>query len=237
MKIEKNKFIDQFFEHKAVKTLMPAYRFKFAPQNNWPSETCNGKYYEEYPKDSYEIKHWGENYWKWKHFENVLDIIMYENAAWKSLDAMVHAFQQVHKFYGTSRKEGVTTNMFLFEIELLNNGFEIGSFCELNAMIPSYTIIGEKNQTTNMVDVKFTTYRRSYVKNGLFVHLGFGLFPKSGGRCNFYFQLSNNMSLFFQVTNDLTKFNDAIEGKLKPIDTSKGFERNYEFVDIKQFKK
>jgi len=83
------------------------------------------------------------------------------------------------------------TPLFPFEIYLLNDGFVMQSFTELNAMHPM---------------------GRKYVKTNCTVQISYGQ-----GRKVFSFTTTNAPDKRFELTNDLSQYHKAINGNLNPM--------------------
>ena len=184
-----------------------------------PVQYCNGKTYYQYPEQSFERLNWGTIYWdSWKVNQS-LDALNYKSPYWKDVNAMIQAFSVIYDFCknGKSGQGSSITALLPFEIELMNDGFKMASFCELNAINPSYTVVGGKREGDVIHNHLGVCYRRFYEKDGKFVYLGFG-FKTPNREVQFYFRLSDNMNNFYQVENDLSKYEDAINGKLPIIE-------------------
>jgi len=90
------------------------------------------------------------------------------------------------------------TELLFFEEQLLLNEYKLHKAGCLNAYCP----------------------HRDYIKEDKIIYLGFGMEliqdDRVIKRVNFYFQI-NGDSRVFQVNNDSDKFEDAVNGNLKPI--------------------
>ena len=104
-----------------------------------------------------------------------------------------------------------TTPLLPFEIFLLNDGFEMVSFSEMNAINPGVNLVTNKND--NIIGLK---YSRCYRKDDYFIILAFGI-EINKKKTNFYFMTNKHPYAEFQVDNNLDNFDDAINGKLKPL--------------------
>lgn len=180
-----------------------------------PVERLNGKSYYEWSEDSFERLNWGKIYKESYNYNQALDSILYNSEFWRDEKAKQKALETVLKFInkGKSGTGSSITPLFPFEIELLNNGFKMMSFCELNALIPSLTIVAEKINGDEIVNPKGIRYNRWYRRGeDEDVYIGFGF-----GDTNFYFELSRFPGEVYQVNNDLTMFKEAINGQLENI--------------------
>jgi len=159
-------------------------------QFNQPVERLNGKSYFEYDEDSYERKNWGVIRNQSRLYNAALDYSLFHSDLWTNEQAKEKAFDVIYEYISKRSSASAVTPLFPFEIYMLNDGFELTSFCELNA-----------TQCT----------ARCYYKDGVQVYLGFGF-----ENTNFYFKTSNS-SEYFQVDNTKENYTKAIEGKLNPI--------------------
>lgn len=126
----------------------------------------------------------------------------FDSDLWKNEKTRSVAFEVIFDFClkGKSRIGSPITQLLPFEIELLNRGFKIVSFCELNALCPMY---------------------RTYVKDGKEIIIGFGVqilnqYHSVKRNVNFYFHV-DNMVNFYQVPHDLSKVEDAINCRFERI--------------------
>lgn len=162
-----------------------------------PIELCNGREYYEYPVGSYERDNWGCISWDSDRYTYALHLIRHEDKSWINEDVKGGAFEVVYEFLLNGRTYGSVTPMFPFEIHLMNRGFTMTSFSELNSMVPGGEVLGKG---------------RIYNNGDLYVYMVFGV-----GNSNFCFRLSSHPREVFQVENDPDLFESAISGKLKPI--------------------
>ena len=132
---------------------------------------------------------------------------------WKNNVAKQQAFDKVYEFNksGKSGSMSSTTPLLPFEIFLLNDGFEMVSFSEMNAINPGVNLVTNKND--NIIGLK---YSRCYRKDDYFIILAFGI-EINKKKTNFYFMTNKHPYAEFQVDNNLDNFDDAINGKLKPL--------------------
>ena len=117
----------------------PKYYIKtfYEPRNGFqfkqPVERLNGKSYYEYDENSYERQNWGflkkESY----NYNQALDFSKFNSNLWLNDDIKINAFNKINEFInkGKSGSGSSITGLFPFEIFLLNDGFEMISFCEL----------------------------------------------------------------------------------------------------------
>ena len=148
-------------------------------------------------------------------FNNTLINSQYDSKLWKNDKIKDSAFNKIHDFE-LSGKQGTgssVTSLFPFEIFMLNDGFEMMSFCELNAINPGLTIISEKVDNNILYNPKGVLYSRVYTKKDYNIKLCFGI----DNRSIFYFKTNKNYSKEFQVDNDINNYEKAINGLLKPI--------------------
>lgn len=204
-----------------IESLKPEYYIKtsWEPIDGYnfpqPIERLNGKSYYEYPEDSYERNNWGKIYWDSRSYNDALDSVLFDSDFWRDSEAKLQAFNIVYSFIksGKSGQHSSITRMFPFEIELMNNGFKMMSFCELNAINTGLKIIADKVIGNEVINPRGVSYDRWYKRGeDEKVYLGFGC-----DNANFYFELSKYPGDYFQVENNLSKFNDAINGKLKKL--------------------
>ena len=64
---------------------------------------------------------------------------------------------------------------------------------------------------------KGISYQRCYKKKDYFVYIAFGI-EIQGKKTNFYFQ-TNKSNNTFQIDNNIENYTDAINGKLKPLES------------------
>ncbi len=103
-----------------------------------PVDRIDGKTLNEFNEDSYEAKHWGTIYWKSKAYNDALKYSKFDSDLWISNSFRNKAFNKIYDFIenGKSGSGSTITELFPFEIYMLNDGFEMVSFCELNAINP-----------------------------------------------------------------------------------------------------
>jgi hypothetical protein len=178
-----------------------------------PVEYCNGKTYFQYPENSYERKSWAENYWKSYRFDEAITASNFNSNKWRSEEAKNKAFEIIYQFClnGKSGNFSSITPLMPFEIELMNNGYQMIGFCELNALSPSFSIVAEKVVEDKIINPSGFIYRRAYRKESKIIGIGFGK------KTNFYFQIMGNIKRF-QVPIDMELFDKAVNGELKPIE-------------------
>lgn len=146
-------------------------------------------------------------------YENTLNDINYNSDLWKNNVAKQQAFDKVYEFNksGKSGTGSSTTPLLPFEIFLLNDGFEMVSFSEMNAINPGVSLV--YNKDINNIGLK---YSRCYKKDDYFIILAFGI-EINKKKTNFYFMTNKHPYAEFQVDNNLDNFDDAINGKLRPL--------------------
>ena len=177
-----------------------------------PVKRLNGKSYYEYPEDSYERENWGFIYWDSKKYNDALQFSRFNDSLWKNKKVKIKAFEKIYDFI-KNHKSGTgsaITALHNFEIYLMNDGFEMLSFSECNALNPSFVPICKKIIGDELVDLKGFKFTRSYTKDNIIINIAFGL-----NNTNFYFTLDNNS---YQVSNDKKDYKKAIKGKLKKLD-------------------
>ena len=201
-------YIKTFFE--------PREGFRF----DQPVERLNGKSYYEYEQDSYERKNWGTISWDSKKYNDALDYSQFYSELWTNEEAKLQAFTKIYNFIkdGKSGSGSSITGLFPFEIFLMNDGFEMISFTELNAINPGVGIICDKIVGDEIINPRGLRYLRTYLKDDNFIYLGFGIeFDKK--KTNFYFQTSKDYLHHFQVDNTIENYEKAINGKLPFLDS------------------
>ena len=98
----------------------------------------------------------------------------------------------------------------------MNDGFEMISFCELNAIDPGVIIVADGFVNDCFINPKGLQYKRCYIKEGYFIYLAFGI-EINNKKTNFYFQ-TNKSHKFFQVDNDYVNYLKSINGELTPLE-------------------
>ena len=161
-------------------------------------------------------------------YNNALKECLFDSHLWKNSEVRFKVFNKIYEFNlsGKSGSGSTTTPLFPFEIYMMNDGFEMVRFSELNAINPGLKMHStgfEKIGDYEYHSVRIFTPERFYEKGKKLISLKFG-FDK---RVNFYFTIhtkENPNSLFgifwdkaFQVDNDINNYQLAIEGKLKSI--------------------
>lgn len=150
-------------------------------------------------------------------YNNALDESKYKSEFWTNDEAKNKAFSKIYDFNlsGKSGTGSSTTPLLPFEIYMMNDGFNMVSFCELNAINPGVSIIAEKQDGLTFINPKGLKYSRCYKKDDYFIYIAFGI-EINKQKTNFYFK-TNKSGYTFQVDNDLSNYKKAIEGKLKPL--------------------
>jgi hypothetical protein len=183
-----------------------------------PVQRLNGKSYYEYSENSYERENWGFFLKESYQYNSALDYSQFNSSLWLNETIKIDAFNKIYDFInkGKSGNGSSITALFPFEIFLLNDGFKMVNFCELNAINPGVSIVAEKQNGDEIINPKGIKYTRSYLKNDNFIYLAFGIeFNKK--KTNFYFQTSKS-NHFFQVDNSIENYSNAINGKLPILD-------------------
>ncbi len=142
----------------------------------------------------------------------------YHSEFWKNDEAKNKAFSKIYEFNlsGKSGNASSTTPLFPFEIYMMNDGFEMVSFCELNAIDSGVSIVAGKQKGDTLINPKGVLYNRCYQKDDYFICMAFGI-EIDGKKTNFYF-ITNKSNYTFQVDNDINNYQKAINGKLKPLE-------------------
>ena len=142
----------------------------------------------------------------------------YKSELWKDEKTKNKAFDKIHLFNinGKSGSSSSTTALFPFEIFLLNDGFEMLSFCELNAINSGVQIIADKFVNDAFINPTGIKYNRCYNKKDNFIYVAFGI-EINNKKTNFYFQTTKS-NYTFQVDNNIDNYKQAINGKLKPLE-------------------
>ena len=183
-------------------------------QYEQPIERMNGKTYWEFSPDSFERQNWGSIYWDSRKYNDSLDYCQFNSELWTNENAKIQAFNKIYDFIkkGKSGSGSSVTQMFPFEIFMMNDGFTMDNFCELNAINSGIHIVCDKMIGDKIVNPKGIKYSRTYLKKDNFIYLAFGL-ETNKVNTNFYFQTSKSHH-YFQVNNSIDKYLDAINGKL-----------------------
>lgn len=183
-------------------------------QYEQPVERLNGKSYYEHPEDSFERQNWGSIYWDSRKYNDALDYSQFNSNLWTNEKAKIKAFTKIYDFIkkGKSGSGSSITALFPFEIFMMNDGFTMDSFTELNAINSGFHIVCDKIIGDEIVNPKGIRYSRTYSKEDNFIYLAFGI-EINKVKTNFYFQTSKSPH-YFQVNNSIDKYLDAINGKL-----------------------
>lgn len=180
-------------------------------QYEQPIERLNGKTFWEFAPDSFERKNWGAIYWDSKKYNDALDYSQFNSDLWTNETAKKQAFNKIYDFIKNGKKSSIT-QLFPFEIFMMNDGFAIDSFSELNAINTGVQIIGDKTIGDQISNPKSVECSRCYSKGDNSIYLAFGI-EINNVKTNFYFQTSNSPH-YFQVNNSIDKYLDAVNGKL-----------------------
>jgi hypothetical protein len=154
-------------------------------------------------------------------FEEALTASQYNSDLWTNENIKNKAFNKIYTYFinGKSGTGSTVNPLFPFEIFLLNDRFEMISFCELTALVPGISLVCDSYNNSIITEPKRINYTRCYIKNDLFVYLGFGIIINER-TTKFYFK-TNKSDLTFQVDNDVENYQKAINGKLNPLETIK----------------
>ncbi len=98
---------------------------------------------------------------------------------------------------------------------MMNDGFEMVSFCELNAINTGLVIVCKSVQGDILNNPVGSYNNRCYVKGDNKICLMFGI-EKDGVKTKFYFTTSKSRH-HFQLDNDINNYSKAINGELKPL--------------------
>lgn len=187
-------------------------------QYEQPIQRLNGKSYFEYSENSFERQNWGSIYWDSRKYNDALAYSQFNSDLWTNEKAKIDAFNKIYEFIkkGKSGSGSSVTPLFPFEIFLMNDGFTMDSFTELNAINTGVFIVCDKIVSDKIINPKGIKFSRTYLKDDNFIYLAFGIeFNKL--KTNFYFQTSKSHH-YFQVNNSIDKYSDAINGKLPFLD-------------------
>ena len=127
-----------------------------------------------------------------RSYNNALDKSKYYSKFWKNDEAKNKAFSKIYDFNlsGKSGTGSSTTPLFPFEIYMMNDGFEMISFCEMNAINPGLNLFVYKKSKKKIGDQYVykgkEVFSRCYKKNDLIVSLAFGI-TIGDKKTNFYF--------------------------------------------------
>lgn len=188
----------------------PREGFKFEQ----PVQRINGMSYYQYPENSFERQNWGFIYYESKKYNDTLEYSRFNSELWKNNEIKKEAFNKIYEFVknGRSKSGSSITPLFNFEIFLMNDGFKMSSFSELNAINPAITILCEKVNGDELINVLGFKKTRTYIKGKKEISLCFGL-ECFGVKTNFYFEISNSNDAF-QVDNDFKNYKKAVKGLL-----------------------
>lgn len=188
--------------------------FKF----DQPVDRLNGKTYYQYPPGSFERQNWGSIYWDSYKYNTALVASKFDSDLWQNETVKQKAFIKIYDFIanGKSGSASSITALLPFEIFLLNDGFEMLSFCEMNAINPGVSIIASKQIGDHIINPKFLHQSRCYLKNNNHIYLAFGI-KIAGKKTNFYFKTTNSHS-YFQVDNNPAHYLNAINGRLTKLE-------------------
>jgi hypothetical protein len=143
-------------------------------------------------------------------YNKALNESNYKSDLWKNEKARDLAFNKIFDFNisGKSGTGSSTTPLLPFEIYMMNDGFEMVSFCELNAINPGVSIVAKKQDGTTFTKPKSLKYSRCYKKADYFIYIAFGI-KINNRKTNFYFK-TNKSNCYFQVDNDFSNYEKAI---------------------------
>lgn len=188
----------------------PREKFQF----DQPYSYCNNIRYDSYLEDSYERQNWGELKWKNVHYSNSIRVCRYYSSLWTNYTARDNALETIYNFITTTKNVSSITELFGFEIYLMNNGYTMKSFDPLNAINPSFTLIFKDAKLLSS-DGTIAMYSvpewlgRWYSKKDKAIAIAFG-----HGSVNFYFRLLHVSCNNYQVPINPDQFDMAIEGQL-----------------------
>jgi len=179
-----------------------------------PIKRLKGKTYYEFAEGSFERENWGFIAKQSYYYNEAIFASQFKSKLWKSKAIKTKAFYIIYEFIrkGKSGTGSSITPLFPFEIFMLNDGFEIISFGELNAINPCVTVSCEKVIGDEIIGVKGIKKTRTYVKNNKQISLCFGLIYDKK-KTNFYFEI-NGLNDSFQVDNSINNYEKAISGLL-----------------------
>jgi len=182
-----------------------------------PVQRLNGKSYYDYPENSYERENWAYIRRESEYYNSSLYYSQFDSELWTNTKAKIKAFDKIFTFVknGCSGSASSITALFPFEIYLMNDGFEMISFCELNAINPAVSIIADKWIGDEIINPKGIKYSRCYLKDDNFIYLAFGIVFNEV-KTNFYFETSKS-NYTFQVDNNIKNYEKAINGELPPL--------------------
>ncbi len=147
-------------------------------------------------------------------YNRALESCKYDSELWneKQRDK---ALLKIHNSISNSNCLSSITPLFPFEIYMMNDGFEMISFCGLNAIDPGFSIVAKSQIGDNILNPQGIKYGRCYKKDNHFISLGFGI-EINDIKTNFYFNISKSNS-YFQVDNNINNYHKAINGNLKSL--------------------
>lgn len=157
-----------------------------------------------------------------KAYNNAFNDSKYYSEFWENDEAKNKAFSKIYEFnlFGKNGTGSSTTPLFPFEIYMMNDGFEMVSFCEMNSINPGVKLFIYKKSKKKIGDHYVyegkEVFSRFYKKNDLIVSLAFGI-TIGGKKTNFYF-VTNKSNYTFQVDNDINNYKNAINGKLQSLE-------------------
>ncbi|HDZ04854.1 hypothetical protein LCGC14_0370930 [marine sediment metagenome] len=183
------------------------YEHKEGFHHKQPVKKLNGKEYHQYSQDSYERKNWGDIKLKSHKYTEALRIC--DSNLWLDEKLKENGLKVIYDFLLKQEGSGSCTKLFPFEVFLMNDGFEMVSFCELNAFSPGVTLWLDKNNKPLGLSTN-----RLYKKIDHLVYLGFG---RGKGNGKFYFQTSVDKRFYFEVDNEFTNYDKAINAELEPM--------------------
>ena len=127
-------------------------------------------------------------------YEKTKNSMNYKSLFWEDIFIKKKVFNFIYNYYVNLDKiiVGSTTPLFPFEIFMLNDGFNIIEFCELNAINPM---------------------SRTYKKNDLIINVCFGVVVNAI-KTNFYFK-NNKSNKYYQINNDIQNYYKSINFELK----------------------
>lgn len=152
-----------------------------------------------------------------KAYNDTMKHSLYNSDLWKNEGAKDRAFEKIHSYAlkGRSGSGSSVTPLFPFEIFMMNDGFEMISFSELNAINSGIAFIADKIIDGVIYNPTGIVKTRYYLKDDLLISLGFGI-EINNRKINFYFETNKSHGIF-QVDNNIESYKKAISGNLEDL--------------------
>ncbi len=130
------------------------------------------------------------------YFNKAVNGLNNDSDLWSNEKVKEQSFNVIYDYVinGGGKSHSSITPLSPFEIFMLNDGFKMNYFCELNTLNPM---------------------SRKYQKEDLIIRICFGVIVNKR-KVNFYFETSKSNKIF-QVSNSKEDYNKAINGKLKEL--------------------